>query len=303
MAEHGRRPLGRSGVGSYDHAQVIGDAAPSYRNVHLAPTMSALFQTVEDLDSFKPIEIDVPRQDNIVLFSRLGGMGRMPCRIAGRIETIEVIPDLHVLLPAGLDTWWACDANAVNGWFHLHFPAESTIELANEIGPLALHPMVRLDQPLSALVRYAHALTVSLEPVPRLVWDGLSQVILHRLGRIAGQRASTPNHGERLSRRQAQRVIDFLQANVAKSLTLSDLAALCGVSQYHFARAFKNTVGIPPYRYQVMLRIERAKVLLKSTRLPIVDIAMTVGYESTSSFTRAFKTEVGVAPVSWRNEH
>lgn len=83
-------------------------------------------------------------------------------------------------------------------------------------------------------------------------------------------------------------------------MTRFDLASLVDLSPFHFARAFKNTAWVPPHRYQVLIRIEQAKGLLRKSGISIMGVGILVGHESQSSFARSFKRQVGMSPLQFR---
>ena len=78
------------------------------------------------------------------------------------------------------------------------------------------------------------------------------------------------------------------------------LAAVSGVSEAHFARSFKTAFGLPPHRYLLTRRIERAKALLRDTDLPIIDIAFQTGWESLGTFGRVFRDITDESPSEHR---
>ena len=81
---------------------------------------------------------------------------------------------------------------------------------------------------------------------------------------------------------------------------VSKLAAVSGVSPSHFARAFKTAFGLPPHRYLLTRRIERAKALLRDTDLPIIEIAFQTGWDSLGTFGRVFRDITGDSPTTLR---
>jgi len=83
---------------------------------------------------------------------------------------------------------------------------------------------------------------------------------------------------------------------------LESLAALAGLSPYHFARAFKTATGASPLQYVIAQRIELAQVQLKATSLPVAEIAFRAGYGDVARFTRHFKARVGTTPGKFRAE-
>jgi len=86
----------------------------------------------------------------------------------------------------------------------------------------------------------------------------------------------------------------------APHLALGTLAELVDLSPYHFARAFKQSFGVPPHRYHVSRRIERAKELLAAPSSSVTDVALAVGFAETSSFSAAFRKTTGYAPSEYR---
>jgi AraC-like DNA-binding protein len=78
------------------------------------------------------------------------------------------------------------------------------------------------------------------------------------------------------------------------------LASVSGVSEAHFARAFKQAFGAPPHRYLLTRRIERASALLRDTGLPIIEIAFATGWNSLGTFGRTFRDITGESPSALR---
>jgi len=78
------------------------------------------------------------------------------------------------------------------------------------------------------------------------------------------------------------------------------LASVSGMSEAHFARSFKQAFGIPPHRYLLTRRIERAKALLRDTDLPVTDIAFQTGWNSLGTFGRIFRDITGESPGELR---
>jgi AraC-like DNA-binding protein len=81
---------------------------------------------------------------------------------------------------------------------------------------------------------------------------------------------------------------------------VSRLAEVSGVSEAHFARSFKDAFGVPPHRYLLTRRIERAAALLRDTDLPITDIAFETGWNSLGTFGRIFRDITGESPSELR---
>ncbi len=78
------------------------------------------------------------------------------------------------------------------------------------------------------------------------------------------------------------------------------LARVSAVSEAHFARSFKEAFGLPPHRYLLTRRIERAKALLRDTSLPVSEIAFQTGWKSLGTFGRTFRDVTGQSPGDLR---
>jgi AraC family transcriptional regulator len=72
------------------------------------------------------------------------------------------------------------------------------------------------------------------------------------------------------------------------------------LSEFHFARLFKTATGDSPFRFVTRIRMERAKELLRKTRLPIFEIADRVGYQKPSHFSARFRAVLGFSPDAYR---
>jgi AraC family transcriptional regulator len=94
----------------------------------------------------------------------------------------------------------------------------------------------------------------------------------------------------------------MIEANLDGELPLSDLAAVCALSPAYFARAFEASTGIPPYRWMLVRRIERATHLMRTTTLPLSEIGTACGFGDQSHFSRSFSKMMGDPPATWRRE-
>lgn len=97
-----------------------------------------------------------------------------------------------------------------------------------------------------------------------------------------------------------RRVIDYIEAHLDEDLSLATLAGVADRSLFHFAAAFRESVGMTPHQFVMNRRITRAKVLLLSTDMTITEIAFAVGYASQSHFALKFKTLTGETPQRFR---
>src|SRR3982750_550322 len=101
--------------------------------------------------------------------------------------------------------------------------------------------------------------------------------------------------------RRLLRAKDRMDAASEEEWPVERLASVSGVSEAHFARSFKDAFGVPPHRYLLTRRIERANALLRDTDLPIPDIAFQTGWKSLGTFGRTFRDITGMNPGDLRS--
>ncbi|MEO8310675.1 MAG: AraC family transcriptional regulator [Caldimonas sp.] len=100
--------------------------------------------------------------------------------------------------------------------------------------------------------------------------------------------------------RRLLRAKDRIDAASHEAWPVERLARVSRVSEAHFARSFKQAFGVPPHRYLLTRRIERATALLRDTEAPVTEIAFATGWESLGTFGRIFRDVTGASPSSMR---
>ena len=139
------------------------------------------------------------------------------------------------------------------------------------------------------------------DPGSRQYAEALGLVLVHELIRLE-RRASAavrPLSGG-LPAWQQKRVVEFIEEHLSEEISLAALAELVNLSLFHFARAFKQSFGVPPHRYHSDRRMDRAKSLLQRPALSVTEIGVQTGFRETSSFTRAFRRFSGLTPTEYR---
>ncbi|MGM4902801.1 helix-turn-helix domain-containing protein [Tardiphaga sp. 866_E4_N2_1] len=231
-----------------------------------------------------------------------------------KVATAGHVPDGGITLSlAHLDVDLAFTADTGKGEQRRHgarafqvFASRPASNLSNEVDVGA-----PIDDPV--MQRLAEALTL-MEAVDDMhsavCADALRLAILTRqcsrgtqLTRgIATRREFGPARNARsLQPWRLKRVLDFIDKNLSARLTLQDLATVSGLSRMHFAAQFRTAVGVRPHEYLQQQRIRYAEELLKQATIPIVEVALTVGFQSQAHFTTVFKRIAGTTPSHWRN--
>jgi AraC family transcriptional regulator len=133
--------------------------------------------------------------------------------------------------------------------------------------------------------------------------EALSGVLAHELSRVNQELVREPAASRGgLAAWQKRAVVEYIEAHLGEQVCLLKLADLARLSVHHFCRAFKQSVGIPAHQYQVHRRMEIAKLLLAGRTMSVTDIALTLGYAHTSSFSSAFRKTTGLTPTVYRRE-
>ena len=135
----------------------------------------------------------------------------------------------------------------------------------------------------------------------RLYIESLANVLaVHLLRQYAAVKPRLSIYEGGLSERQLLQVLEYINEHLNQDIKLADLAALLGMSQFHFSHLFKQAIGTAPYQYLLQQRVERAKQLLKQTERSIMDIALDCGFNSHSHLSKQFRQFTGMTPKAYR---
>jgi AraC family transcriptional regulator len=132
----------------------------------------------------------------------------------------------------------------------------------------------------------------------RLFGEGITTALVALL--FAQTRSDTRSRPAGLSALQLKRVLDYFHEHVSSDVSLESAALLTGLSQSQFARAFRASMGVSPYRWFLQARVQQAKILLLSGAHGLADIASRLGFADQSHFTKAFHRATGTTPGEWR---
>lgn len=212
--------------------------------------------------------------------------------------------DRMTYVPAGQAiTGWAKPADRLNAFTVVCFdPGTMETELQQEMNGSEPYPHIYFtDIQLGATMQKLGRLMADLDgPVSRLHAEtvGLTAALeMFQLSRTAKQRV--PKSGQ-LSTAQMRLVLTYVEEHLATDISLDDLATICGLTRFHFSRAFKASNGEPPYRYVTRRRIAMARQLLMETQWSIAAIATACGFNGASQFARAFRDVTGETPLQFR---
>jgi AraC-like DNA-binding protein len=103
-----------------------------------------------------------------------------------------------------------------------------------------------------------------------------------------------------IPRARLRQVFDYVRSHLSESIKVSDMARYAHLSEAHFAREFKRTLGETPLEYVTRCRVEQAQRLLKHGDLKVGEIANRVGLRNASHFAKVFREHVGMTPSQYR---
>ena len=167
-----------------------------------------------------------------------------------------------------------------------------------------LMPQVSIADPISQQLAIALKLEIQTGYLSgRLCSESLGKALAARLVQNYAVSQPPPSlecKAKGLSQSQLAQVIDYIKANLAEDVSISDLATLTNMSESHFSRSFKQSTGIAPYRYLMQQRVERAKQLLEQPEISISTIALDCGFANQTHLTKVFRHMTKMTPKAYR---
>ncbi len=221
-------------------------------------------------------------------------------RCDGRRLRYRQVPGDIKIFPAGFSGLWEADGPSLK----LSIPVSPALlrTAAEEMGVtpdrVSIEPQLHLRDPQIEFIGWALKAELETEdPFGRLYADSLGLALaahlLRRYAPLAPKRI-----GRNLSRRQLQRVTDYIHDHLTHDLTLAEVAKVANVSPSHFKVLFKQSVGIPVHQYVVRSRVEHAMGLLSRDKFSLEDVAHRSGFADQSHMARCMRRVFGITPTA-----
>lgn len=224
-------------------------------------------------------------------------MENVPLAARLRSGTITVIPENH-------DGRWSLGGPVDVS--HVYLTSERLQACADQVARgrrVELHRRVGFDDVISAriLKMLAHEARVDDTSSSLFVEQATDLLCLQLLRRHATFAPEVPRVAPGgLARWQTTRVTQFMTEHLAREIRLAELAALVGLSRFHFCSAFRVATGTSPHAWLTEARMRRARELLADPKVPITQVALAVGFQSSSAFGASFRRVVGMSPSEYR---
>jgi AraC family transcriptional regulator len=219
---------------------------------------------------------------------------RLPRDLRGKLSFI----------PAGEPVWgWSVVRPRHNTFTAVYFDPATLDEEVSKRFERATQSHLHFEDPaLRETMRKVHGtLPGAGSPDDSLYLEALCVLCAMEVSRyVDGRDSRSSAKVDDLDRTRAARTHELIEQNLARSISLGELADAAGLSRFQFLRSFKRSTGETPYQYVLRLRIEKAQQLLREQSLSVEAIGTAVGFSSSTRFIRAFRLKTGSTPGSYR---
>ena len=251
-------------------------------------------------------EIETPPLTHHVVALHLGGGAPVTRVLAGRVLRRPLRRGGVTIVPALERTSWLLEGPVE--FLHLYLPPALLQQAWEETGAGAAGAGPDLRAPFGGDDPLVEQILLALldaggaaDPLASLYADSLvHSLTLHLIRAHAGAGPGRHRPPQALSTPALALVLDYVEANLDQPMALVDLAAVAGLSVFHFARVFRRSVGQTPHRYVMRRRVEAARHLLADGGEPIIEVAAACGFVSPNHFATAFRRLAGVSPREYR---
>lgn len=256
---------------------------------------------VGEIPGYEPslTEVAVQIRGDTVVTRQGGGVQQ---RIVGHPGTIG-------LIPVGVREDFAHVAKFIDEMVHIYLSLDSFAALSKQMsrnfGPPAIGYEAGFQDPL--IERIALELVGELKDetscgdlLAETLADSLAARLLNNYSTWSGAPSRTSRPAKALDPRRLKRVLDYVESNLTREITVDQLASVASLSRFHFSRMFKAATGCPPSRFIGRLRLELAKSILAEGGT-IAQVAHLCRFSSESNFARAFRRATGLTPAQYRD--
>ena len=258
------------------------------------------------LRQWRDVRADIvqPSLSDHYLALHLGGPKRVYRRGEGRSCVSEIGLGAVSIISSGAAYVWKTEGPVE--YAHLYLPPSRIDSVAvamfdRDPRGIRLYDKVGVEDGMLTGLLLEMLDVVEGAPEPTYL-EALADAVIARLLR---KHSSMPDRQLRvqyaLPPAKLSRILEYMDANIDKPVSIESMATVAGLSVHHFSRAFTRTTGMPPHAFLIRKRMELAKYLLRFGGMGIEGVAMRCGYYNASHFSTSFRKEVGMSPRAYRN--
>lgn len=260
------------------------------------------------LEKYTVPAVFIPRHEHPEHFLHLvlSGAVKYEVNTRGRNLRFTSRPGTIFLLPRGTidEVNWAGPTQRVALAIHTPLLAHALEETAHQTDLELTEHWDLTDRHISALVFEMMADLDDNSPAGTIYGESVANALaVYLLNRYAVRRITPATYKGGLPGNRLKRVLDYIAAYLDENISLTQLAAIAGMSPHYFSQLFKQSTGRAPHNYVLMQKIERAKQQLRDPKRSIIDAGLDAGFQNPSHFARMFRKVEGTTPSTYRAEH
>jgi len=260
------------------------------------------------LENYAVPAVFIPRHEHPEHFLHLVLSGTVKYEVCtkGRNLRFTSRPGSLFLLPRGTvdEVDWAGPTRRLAVAIHPHLLTSVLDETAHQTDVELNEHWDLLDRHISALLLELTADLDDGSPAGTMYGESLANSLaVYLVKRYAAQGVTPIVYKGGLPRYRLKRVVDFIDESLDANISLSQLAAIAGMSPHYFSELFKQSTGRTPHNYVLLQRVERAKQHLRNPKRSIIEAGLDSGFQNPSHFARVFRKVEGTSPSRFRADY
>lgn len=249
----------------------------------------------------------IPRHEHVENFLHvlLRGTVRYEVLTGGKVLQLDAHPGTTFILPRGTvdELRWAGPTHRIAVAIHPSLLTNALDETAHRSDIELTEHWNLTDPHIMAVLLATRTDLTEGSPAGRLYGESLATALaVYLLNRYAARRYAATAYRGGLPGYRLKRVIGYIGDNLAEDLSLSQLAAVAGMSPHYFSELFGKSMGRSPHQYVLSQRIERAKQSLHDPGCSVIAAGLDAGFWNPSHFARVFRNLVGISPSRFQLE-
>ena len=226
-------------------------------------------------------------------------------RMGDSVEVENVYVGDIAIIPANVNHWQRIDAPIAEG-IAISIEPDIISNIAREtVNPDSVELLPTFAKPDGLIQNIAFSLKVNLDSgsYDKLYAESLFNALsMHLLTHYCTRKLKLQDCGNGLAPFKLKQILELINDSLSEEISLLELAKFLNLSQFHFCREFKKSVGVTPHHYIMQQRVKMAKRVLKQQDLPIAEVAVECGFSNQSHLGRVFKQHTGTTPRRYRDE-